>query len=184
MQGIMTRFLATASLSIAASLCVAASVAQAADAFGIEDDALRPVPAAAASALRAHVASTDYKDCAAGDFAGMSVNLAGRGRGDDWIAKTADGCAWGTATAKIWIVRKERGAYRLVLDYGGQGVVLRKATTNGLRDLTVFSGTAGHYAEAVFKFDGRSYQQFKSCAIDLQDPNERQRHPDGRCHVD
>jgi len=156
--------------------------AHAAD-FSIEDESLRPVPAAVARALRVQIRGTDYKECAMGKFVGAAVDLTGDGREDGWIAKTADGCAWGAASAKIWVLKKERNAYRMVLYYGGQGVTLQKSKTNSLRDLVIASGTAGHYGETAFKFDGRQYKEFKSCAIDLQDPVENKRHPDGTCHA-
>lgn len=158
-------------------------LAQADDGFGIEDDNLRPVPPQVAMALRVHLSKTDYKDCAQGKFVGSAVDLEGRGQKLDWIAKTADGCAWGASTAKIWIVKNEKTDYRIVLDDGGQSVILLNAKTNGLRDINMPSGTAGHYADALLKFDGVRYKVFKSCAIDLQDADEIKRHPDGQCHV-
>lgn len=153
------------------------------DGFGIEDDNLRPVPSAVAAALRMHLRNTDYKECANGKFIGSAVDLKGSARKLDWIAKTANGCAWGAATAKIWILKRDRARYRVVLDDGGQGVVLLNTKTNGLRDLRMPSGTAGHYSDAILKFDGRRYKVFRSCVIDLQDPEENRRHPDGQCHV-
>lgn len=151
--------------------------------FSIEDESLRPVPAAVARALRVQIRGTDYKECARGKFIGALADLTGNGRNDGWIAKTADGCAWGAATAKIWILKKEQNEYRVVLYYGGQGVILQNSKTNGLRDLVIGSGTTGHYGETAFKFNGRQYKKSKSCAIDLQDPEESRRHPDGMCHV-
>lgn len=170
---------------VAASLVVCAALhpVHAEDGFGIEDDKLRPVPPAVARALRAHVSKTDYKDCAQGKFVGSTVDLKGRGRELDWIAKTADGCAWGAATARIWILKNEKTHYRVVLDDAGQGVVLLNSKTNGLRNLTMPSGTAGHYSDALLKFDGLRYAVFRSCAIDLQNTEEIRRHPDGQCHV-
>ena len=153
------------------------------DGFGIEDENLRPLPPAVATALRAHVRKTDYKECAQGEFVGSSVDLQGRGRKLDWIAKTADGCAWGAATAKIWVLKRDKIRYRVVLDSGGQGVVLLNSKANGLRNLTMPSGTAGQYSDALLKFNGRRYEVKRSCAIDFQDPEEIKRHPDGRCYV-
>jgi hypothetical protein len=170
---------------VAASLVVCAALhpVHAEDGFGIEDDKLRPVPPAVAKALRAHVSKTDYKDCAQGMFVGSTVDLEGSGRKLDWIAKTADGCAWGAATAKIWVLKNEKIHYRIVLDSGGQGVALLKSKTNGLRDLRMPSATAGHYSDALLKFDGLRYEVLRSCIIDWQDAEEIKRHPDGQCHV-
>lgn len=164
-------------------VCTAFYPVHAMDGFGIEDETLRKVPPAVASALRAHVRQTDYKNCAKGDFVGSAVDLDGDGHKLDWIAKTADGCAWGAATAKIWILKKYENRYRVVLDTGGQAIFLLSSKTDGLRDFTMPSGTAGHYSDALLKFDGSRYKIFKSCAIDLQNTDEIKKHPDGRCHV-
>jgi hypothetical protein len=170
---------------VAASIAVSIAFhpVHAEDGFGIEDANLRVVPPTVAMALRAHLEKTDYKDCAQGEFVGSAVDLGGSGLKLDWIAKTADGCAWGAATAKIWILKNEKTYYRVVLDDGGQGVVLSNAKTNGLRDLTMPSGTAGHYSDALLKFDGIQYKVFKSCVIDLEDTEEIKKYPDGQCHV-
>ena len=170
-------------VAVSLVVCNALHQVHADDGFGIEDENLRAVPPAVATALRVHVRKTDYKDCAQGEFVGSAVDLEGSGRKLDWIAKTADGCAWGAATAKIWILKNEKTHYRVVLDDGGQGVVLSNSKTNGLRDLTMPSDTAGHYSDALIKFDGVRYKIFKSCAIDLQDTEEIKKHPDGQCHV-
>ncbi|MYN30288.1 hypothetical protein [Duganella levis] len=157
--------------------------AHANDDFGIEDENLFAVPPAVATVLRAYVRQTDYKDCAQGEFIGIAVDLQGSGRKLDWIAKTANGCAWGVATAKIWILKNEKGRYRVVLDIGGQAVILSNSMTHGLRDITMPSGTAGHYSDTLLKFDGSSYKIFKSCSIDLQNPEVIKKHPDSQCHI-
>lgn len=179
----MTKQLNLSLVVISFFVCTAFHPVHADDDFGIEDDNLRRVPPAVASALRAHLRKTDYKDCAQGEFVGSSVDLDGGGHKLDWIAKTADGCAWGAATAKIWILKKYENRYRVVLDTGGQVVFMLNSKTNGLRDFTMPSGTAGHYSDALLKFDGLRYKVFKSCAIDLQNNDDIKKHPDGRCHV-
>lgn len=150
----MLRYLPALCLLFAAWTSVKASD------FNIEDESLRPLPAAALTVLRAHIATTEYKECATGEFVGTNVDLAGRGRKVDWIAKTADGCAWGASTAKIWILERQANAYRLVLYTGGQVVDLHKEKSRKLRNLTVASGNAGHYAETLFKFNGTEYVGF------------------------
>lgn len=134
--------------------------------------------------LCAHMsAGGEYRDCAKGKFVGSAVDLAGSGRKQDWIAKTADGCAWGVANAKIWVLKHDRTRYRVVLYYGGQAVVFLNAKTHGLHDLTMPSGTAGHYSDTLFKFDGVRYSVFRSFAIDLGNPEEIKQHPNYRCDV-
>lgn len=170
-------------VAVSLSVCAVLQPVHAQDGFGIEDDNLQPVPPAVATALRAHVRNTDYKECADGEFVGSAVDLSGTGKKLDWIAKTADGCAWGANTAKIWILRNEQMRYRVVLDAGGQGVVLLNAKTKGLRDLNMPSGAAGHYSDSLLKFDGRRYKVSKSCAIVLGSAGESAKHQDGQCHL-
>jgi len=146
--------------------------------FNIEDVTLSPLPLAALTAVRAHTRTTDYRECADGKFIGAAVDLTGDRRKVDWIAKTADGCAWGAATAIIWILKREGNAYRVVLYYGGQVVSLKSEKSHTLRDLEIASGTAGHYSETYFKFDGRAYTQFNSRQVNLQDPDECKRNAD------
>jgi hypothetical protein len=140
--------------------------------FNIEDDTLSPLPAAALTAVRAHTRTTDYRECADGEFVGAAVDLTGDGRKVDWVAKTADGCAWGAATAVIWVLKREGNAYRVVLYDGGQVVSLKNAKSHSLRDLEIASGTAGHHSETHFKFNGKTYVQFKSREVNLLDPGE------------
>ena len=170
-------------LAATVAVCAALQPACAEDSFGIEDENLRSVPASAAAVLRSHLMNTVYRECATGKFIGVRLALAGTGQESDWIAKTADGCAWGAATAKIWVLKKGKSGFQLVLDDGGQVVLLLKSKTNGLRDLKMASGTTGHYSESLLRFDGRQYKVFKSCEINLQDPNVSKSHPDGQCHI-
>jgi len=167
-MALTARYLHLPLVAVSLVECTGLHPAHAEEGFGIEDDNLRPAPPAAMKAMRAHISKTEYKDCAQGRFVGSTVDLDGGGRKLDWIAKTADGCGWGASTAKIWILRHEKTRYRVVLDSGGQGVVLLNSKTNGLRDLEMPSGTAGRFSAALFKFDGVRYTVFRSCAVDLQ----------------
>lgn len=146
--------------------------------FNIESELLSALPVAALSAVRAHTKTTDYGECAAGGFVGVAIDLAGNGRKVDWVAKTADGCAWGAATAVIWVLKQEGTSYRVVLYSGGQSLGLNGPKSHALRDLEITSGTAGHYAETYFKFDGKLYQEFESRFVNLQDPADCKRNPD------
>jgi hypothetical protein len=146
--------------------------------FNIENDNLSTLPPAALTAVRAHTKTTHYSECAAGNFVGAAVDLTGHGKKMDWVAKTANGCAWGAATAAIWVLRHEGSSYQVVLYSGGQVLSLKAAKSHTLRDLEISSGTAGHYAEAYFKFDGTRYQKFKSREVNLQDPTDCKRNPD------
>ena len=146
--------------------------------FGSEDETQRPLPPDALSAVRAHVKTTQYSDCAAGGFVGSAVDLTGYGKPSDWIAKTADGCAWGAASVSIWVLKREPTGYRVVLFSGGQMVSLSRARAGEVRDLQIVSQTAAHYSQTTYKFDGKIYQEAKSRSVDLSDPVDCKRNRD------
>jgi hypothetical protein len=146
--------------------------------FGSEDETQRPLPPDALSAVRAHAKTTEYRDCAAGKFVGSAVDLTGHGQSNDWIAKTADGCAWGAASVAIWVLKRESNGYRVVLFSGGQVVSLNRARAGEVRDLQIVSRTAGHYSQATYKFDGRIYGEAKSRSVDFSDPADCKRNRD------
>jgi hypothetical protein len=146
--------------------------------FGSEGGTHRPLPPDALSAVRAHAGTTEYSDCAAGGFVGSAVDLTGHGRPDDWIAETADGCAWGAASVAIWVLKREANGYRVVLFSGGQTVSLNEARAGAVRDLQIVSQTAGHYAQTTYRFDGKAYREAKSRAVDFSDPADCRRNRD------
>jgi hypothetical protein len=146
--------------------------------FGSEDGTRRPLPPGALSAVRAHAKTTEYSDCAAGKFVGTAVDLTGRGRPNDWIATTADGCAWGAASVAIWVLRQEPNGFRVVLFSGGQMVSLSKARADQVRDLQIVTQTAGHYSQTTYKFNGKTYREAKSRSVDFSDPADCKRNRD------
>ena len=146
--------------------------------FGSEDKTRRPLPPDALSAVRAHAKTTEYSDCAAGRFVGSAVDLTGRGQPNDWIAMTADGCAWGAASVAIWVLKREPNVYRVVLFSGGQMVSLSKARAGEVRDLQIVSQTAGHYSQTTYKFNGKTYREAKSRSVDFSDLADCKRNRD------
>lgn len=146
--------------------------------FGSEDETQRPLPPAALSAVRAHAKTTEYRDCAAGNFVGSAVDLTGHAQPNDWIAKTADGCAWGAAAVAIWVLKREPNGYRVVLFSGGQMVGLNSAKVGEVQDLQIVSQTAGHYSQTTYKFDGKTYKEAKSRSVDFSDPEDCKRNQD------
>jgi hypothetical protein len=146
--------------------------------FGSEDDTMPHLPPDALAAVRAHARTTEYKDCADGDFVGSAVDLSGHGQARDWIAKTADGCAWGASSVTIWVLKREPTGYRVVLFSGGQTVGLRRAPTGASPELEIVSATAGSYAQTIYKFNGKVYKESASRFVDLTDPAACKRNRD------
>jgi hypothetical protein len=172
----MLAFLRLSSLLFITLLCNAGATS--AQEFNFEDEHLSPLPPRALTAVRAHAKTTDYRECAEGGFVGASVDLSGSGQKSDWVAMTADGCAWGASSAVIWVLRKHQKTYQVVLYSGGSTLNLQKAKSHSLHDLEINGGTAGYYTETTFKFDGKRYQQIKTREVNLQSPEECKRNPD------
>lgn len=149
-----------------------------ADGFGAEDENLVPLPPAALTVVQAHALTTSYRECATGGFVGSAVDLSGKGRKTDWVAKTEDSCAWGASSVVIWVLKQEGVSYRVVLYNGGQALTLTETKSHALRDLEIVAATAGHYSKSHFKFDGKEYRNFKSREVNLQDPVECRRNQD------
>jgi len=87
---------------LAITLCLESRAAE----FNIEDKDLHPLPTGAASVIRQSLPSSrysSYSEC--NRFVGKAVDLRGRGQFTDWVAITVDGCAWGAATAVIWVLQ-------------------------------------------------------------------------------
>lgn len=147
-------------------------------AFGAEDETMRRLPPDALAAVRAHARTTEYSDCAAGEFVGSAVDLTGRGQARDWIVKTADGCAWGASSVVIWVLKRDPGGYRVVLFSGGQAVGMRRARTGDIADLEIVSATARNYTQTIYKFDGNVYKESASRSVDLSHPAECERNRD------
>lgn len=146
--------------------------------FGNEDETQRPLPPDALTVVRTHAKTTQYSDCAAGGFVGSAVDLTGHGKPNDWIAKTADGCAWGAASVAIWVLKRGPGGYRVVLFSGGQMVSLNRARAGEVPDLQIVSQTAGHYSQTTYKFDRGTYREAASRSVDLSDPADCKRNRD------
>jgi hypothetical protein len=146
--------------------------------FGSEDETNHPLSSDALFAVRAHAKTTEYSDCAAGKFVGAAVDLAGHGQPNDWIAMTADGCAWGASSVAIWVLKREPSGYRVVLFSRGQTVSLSTAIAGKIRDLQIVSQTAGNYSQTTYKFDGANYREAKSRSVDFSDPADCKRNKD------
>lgn len=146
--------------------------------FGSEDASQRALPRDALSAVRKHARKTDYGDCAAGEFIGSSVSLTSHGEPNDWIAMTADGCAWGASSVVIWVLKREPKGYRVVLFSGGQMVSLSRPRAGKVRDLQIVSQTAGRYSQTTYTFVGKNYKKASSRFVDLSDPADCKRNRD------
>jgi hypothetical protein len=160
---------------LGAMAMVIASDAYASD-FNIESTDLIPLSTGALRSIKADL--RDPSDFATCRFVGRLVDLDGDGKQTDWVATTADGCDWGAAAASIWVLAGNAETYRLVLSAGGADLTIGKAKKDGLRHISISSGTAGHYEETLFKFNGSKYIKSRSRFVDLSNPEDCRKNRD------
>jgi hypothetical protein len=151
--------------------------ANGADVLNYEDARnLKALPAPAVSAIRKNLGSSSYGNCSG--FVGKAVDLSGQRKRSDWIAITADGCAWGAATAVMWVLRRQPGGYKIVLTSGGHELSIGTRKRNGLRNIDVISGTVDRYSETHYGFDGSKYVEMGTRVVNLLDPEDCRRNRD------
>jgi hypothetical protein len=66
------------------------------------------------------------------------------------------------------------------LSSGGQAVTLGVNKQIGLRHIAISSGTAGHYSETLFKFNGAQYQKVKNRFVDLSSSSNGCKKPENK----
>ena len=161
--GLSTIFVATACLAVD---------------FVAEDPALLPIPKDAAAAVHGDPSFSDFRSSGCEKLVGKPIDLSGSGGSSDWVATTADGCAWGAATAPIWVIRRNSTGYALVLKSAGADLTVGKTARHGLRHLAVAAGTAGWYSEVLLKYDGTKYVEARSRYVDLSNADDCRKNRD------
>ena len=154
-----------------ATACLAAD-------FAAEDPALLPAPKDVATVVHADPSFSEFKSGGCLKLVGSKVDLSGDGRSTDWVVTTADGCAWGAATAPIWVLRRHSTGYSVVLSSGGSDLTVGKGKQNGLKHLAIAAGTAGWYSEVLLKYDGTKYVKARSRQVDLSNPEDCRKNKD------
>jgi hypothetical protein len=67
-------------------------------------------------------------------------------------------CLIGANTAHMWVLRKTKTGFQVVLSEIGLGMNVLSTRTRGLRDIRVGAAVGGYDDEIEYKFDGKSYQ--------------------------
>ncbi len=125
--------------------------------FAIEENDLRPIPAAADTAIRQGEGNAyNVEAC---QFKGKSVDLDGDGRATDLVVTTENACGWGAGLGPIWVVRGTKDTYSMVLSDGGYRLTIEKRKTKGLRDVVVREEAIDHSVKRVWRYDGRKYRK-------------------------
>lgn len=144
--------------------------------FYIEDPALTPLPAAVERAIRTQSSSqnTEMTSC---NFVGKAVRLSEiETTPSDFIATTGNptsenNCGWGATAATVWVVKKNKDAYTVVLsDDAAYWVgLIRKNKNHGLYDIKTSRGTAGECEIQFWAYTGRRYQKTRFYSFGADD---------------
>lgn len=110
---------------------------------------------------------TDYQGNVC-EFIGKAVALsADNPETVDWIATTKNACSWAASAAPIWVLRRERSGYRVVLSYVSYDLTLGSGSQKGLRHIATARATAARVETQLWKFDGRTYKLARMHVQDL-----------------
>lgn len=72
------------------------------------------------------------------------------------------GCTGGSAAAPFWLLAKQGGRYRVLLNEGSYALNILPGKHKGLRDVSFQVGNAGSCSQYVYRYDGKAYRQYKS----------------------
>lgn len=127
--------------------------------FSIEDDGLSNLPKQVEEIIRKDASFSDFRDCS---LVGKSINLASSGAHPSFIATTASGCAWAAASGPIWVVTPEQGGFNLILFSYGYSAKIGQAIHQGMREISISTGTANWQTSENWQFGGTKYVKVKS----------------------
>jgi hypothetical protein len=136
--------------------------------FHIEDRDLIPVPAKINQVIVSSLKESN--ECRS--YLGKVVDLTGSVKKTDWVVISDNGCAWGAANAEIWVVASNAMKNKVVLASSGQSLTIGKVKQNGFFHIAISSGTAGHYSEVLYKFNGKQYVKTHTRLIDFSKPED------------
>lgn len=123
--------------------------------FYIEEEHLSSPPSYVAAALAAENLDDGADNKCA--FIGKFVDLDGDGSSTDYIATTDHACGWGASAGPIVVLLCSKMSCAPALSSLGYGLALHQGKGKKLRNITVTSGTAGHYEESLWEYNGSRY---------------------------
>jgi hypothetical protein len=148
---------------LAALVMLATPVSARAADFVVEDPALTDAPAVVVAAITSAAAEPLVDDDGtACRFLSRAVDLDGDGRATDWVATTADACAWAASAAPVWVVYNGGGRARVVLDFVTYDLTLGRPRSHGLRNIATARGTAAMVEEELWRYDGTRYRRIRT----------------------
>jgi hypothetical protein len=154
--------------------------------FGSETRVRRPVKLAAdvlrqiMETERECLSNTEKSDAqAARDVAGSAIDINGDVAADI-LAQGLGGCFTGAHSTTFFVFSKSEvrlaPGYDLVLTTPADYLEIRRASTNGYRDIETGYHTALEMYSTLWKFDGQKYQP-RECAIETFKTRKRARVP-------
>lgn len=153
--------------SIATILVAATACARAAELTSWESEP-EALPEEAVAAIRRFAGYTfmdsDDTPC---KFVGTRIALVvGSSRLEDWFV-TAPFCSFTRAAGAetMWILRRTKRGYRVVLEDVTVSVTLGKSGRNGLRHIATARNYSSNWYVHLWKYDGRMYRVTRSGAV-------------------
>lgn len=137
--------------------------------FVVEEDALGPIPQSAVAAISRTQGGipTDYQGQAC-EFTGKAVALSAESSESiDWIATTKNACAWAASAAPIWVIRRDKIGYKVLLFHVTYDLTLGTGSQNGLRHIATARATAARVETQLWKFDGQTYKLVRARVQEL-----------------
>lgn len=143
-------------LLLAGSMSLAASIQ-------LEDrSAFGPLPAAVDKAIRAYPQQA-YSDEVLENCKLMAAPVVlGSGPDADALVVGTGGCGGGSASFPLWVVLTDAGSPKVLLSDGAVAVEVLASQSNGLHDLSLHTGNAGHCSRMTYRFNGQRYQPQKT----------------------
>jgi hypothetical protein len=129
-------------------------------AASIEDESLKSLPPDIEKSVHDYIANEDkesliLKHC---NFVGMPISLGGQTQ-NYFVTAQGAGCH-GNSAGPIWIVSDSEPP-AVLAEAGGNYVEVSEQKHNGLNDLKISMGNAGHAIVEYWVFDGKQYIQDK-----------------------
>jgi len=95
------------------------------------------------------------------------VDLDGDGKSEVIIQAAGDTTCSPTGNCSIWVLRRSKNRYQIILDEDAQTFTVQSESSHGFRDLLLTRhGSAFASDGELFRFDGQRYRLFKSFEVE------------------
>jgi hypothetical protein len=75
---------------------------------------------------------------------------------------SANACLVGANTGGFWVLRRTSAGFQLVLSQIAHALEVLESSSNGLRDIRLYTGALSEHTIVDFRFDGSQYRLFRT----------------------